>query len=86
MPIGKFQNNIFFSVIVKQVNSYKSYEQERNKCFLFVFFFWVFNNICCQPQDGFSILFTKIEQGAIYVSLPSPVTGDLWNLLNLSAY
>lgn len=40
MPIGKFQNNIFFSVIVKQVNSYKSYEQERNKCFLF-FFFWV---------------------------------------------
>lgn len=42
-----------------------------------VFFSGLLNNICCQPQDGFSIFFTKIDQGAIYISLLSSVTGDL---------
>lgn len=43
----------------------------------------LYNNVCCQPQDEFSMFFAGIERGAIHISLPSPASKDLWNLLDL---
>lgn len=43
----------------------------------------LYNNVCCQPQDGFLMFLARIEQGAIHISLLSPATEDPWNLLDL---
>lgn len=75
---------LFFSNYERNPNQptcVRNYVKEKGTNAFFSGLLW--SDVCCQPQDGFSVFLARIEQGAIQISLPSPVTEDLWNLLDL---